>query len=603
MSAWYEAARPQRGGRSTPAATFARLVVALTTAALALLGVGLFVASFASYERVKRRLDSYASDGDSGFSHGTFHLIVVELRVLAPVLALAAVGTYVKRRPIGDAIQTLLASLSWSLARVAARARAVVVNEPRVHFAALGLVTVGALLVRLDFLFQPMRYDESGTFIHYASKPLYVGLTSYTAPNNHLFHTLLVHISYLMFGNEPWAIRLPALVAGVLLVPATYVAARALYGRHAALLAAALVASSSVLIEYSTNARGYTLVALLFVLLLALATYLRESSNPAAWSAFAVLGALGFYTVPTMLYAFGTVVLWLVLTILIERSHRSLLKTRLVPALVAAGVLTFVLYVPVLAASGVHALFDNEFVAPRSFSYVAHHLPSSVGTLASRWNRDVPLVIAAILAAGFLVGVVRHSRVSRFSVPPALAAVVFVVPLLIAQRVVPFERVWLFLVPLYLMTASAGLLYLLRPLHARRGYVAAVALVAVALSASFGGEAVASRSVYKSEDTSTFRDAKPVTLFLKEYLRPGDRILAPPPTDLILEYYFGAYGLDAARLLYTDFDARRTLAVVKLAPHNPTLGELVHERLPGERVTPVLLRRYPHAAVYELERS
>ena len=69
-----------------------------------------------------------------------------------------------------------------------------------------------------------------------------------------------------MFGNEVWAIRLPALVAGIALVPATFAFARVLYGRAAGLLAAAFVAASSTLVEYSTNARGYTLVALATVL-------------------------------------------------------------------------------------------------------------------------------------------------------------------------------------------------------------------------------------------------------------------------------------------------------------------------------------------------
>jgi hypothetical protein len=600
MSAPYEAARSQRGGLFISAATLARLTVAATTAALALVGAGLFVASFASYERVKRRLDSYASDGDAGFSRHTFHLVVVELRVIAPLLVLAAVAVHVKRRPIGGAVETLFASISSSLRQALARAREAVIEEPRIHFAALGLVTIGALLVRLEFLFQPMRYDESGTFVHYGSKPLYIGLTSYTAPNNHLFHTLLVHLSYLVFGDHAWAIRLPAFVAGVLLVPATYLAARALYGRNPALLAAGLVASASLLIEYSTNARGYMLVALIFVLLLALATYLRESPSPAAWAAFVVLAALGVWTVPTMLYALGTVVLWLVATIFVERSHRSLLKTRLLPALAVAAVLSFLLYLPVLAASGAHALFDNEFVAPRTFSYLAHHLPGSMKTVASTWNRDVPLVLAAIVAAGFVVAVVRHSRVSRFVVPPAVAAVVFILPLVVAQRVVPFERVWLFLLPLYLMTAAAGLLHLLGRLQERRGYVAAIALVAVAACASFGGEAVASQSAYNSEDTSTFRDAKPVTSFLKRRLHPGDRVLALPPADLILEYYFDAYGLDATKLLYTKFEARRMFAVVKVAPNNPGLMWVLRDRLPGKRVTAVLLRRFPHAAVYEV---
>ena len=125
-----------------------------------------------------------------------------------------------------------------------------------------------------------MRYDESVTFVHYASRPWYIALTNYTAPNNHVFHSLLVHASTWIFGGAPWAIRLPALIAGILLVPASYVAARALVREARGALAASLVAGSSMLVEYSTNARGYTILALVFVLLLALATHLPRAGIP-----------------------------------------------------------------------------------------------------------------------------------------------------------------------------------------------------------------------------------------------------------------------------------------------------------------------------------
>ena len=76
-----------------------------------------------------------------------------------------------------------------------------------------------------------------------------------------------MHLAYLGLGNQPWVLRLPALLGGVLLVPATYALARLLFSPRAAVLSASFVAVSSYLVEYSTNARGYTLQALAFVVL------------------------------------------------------------------------------------------------------------------------------------------------------------------------------------------------------------------------------------------------------------------------------------------------------------------------------------------------
>jgi len=73
--------------------------------------------------------------------------------------------------------------------------------------ALLIIAAIGAVL-RLALLDQPMRYDEAYTFIVYASQPLGQALVTYSAPNNHLFHTLLVHLT--TFGGtyySEWLIR------------------------------------------------------------------------------------------------------------------------------------------------------------------------------------------------------------------------------------------------------------------------------------------------------------------------------------------------------------------------------------------------------------
>ena len=111
-----------------------------------------------------------------------------------------------------------------------------------------------------------MQLDEAYTYNEYASKPVLDGLSWYTLPNNHLLNTLLIHVATVVLGNEPWVVRLGALAAGLGLIPAIYALTRRLCGPPEGLLAAALVAASEPLIDYSTNARGYTLVALVTVL-------------------------------------------------------------------------------------------------------------------------------------------------------------------------------------------------------------------------------------------------------------------------------------------------------------------------------------------------
>ena len=114
-----------------------------------------------------------------------------------------------------------------------------------------------------------------------------MGVSAYDFPNNHIFYTFLAHVAFILFGSEPWVLRLPALFAGVLIVPATYMTVRIFYDKYAAILSAGIIAASVPFIRYSTQARGYTLVCLVTLLVVSLAAYLlrHKNSHPGeAWS-------------------------------------------------------------------------------------------------------------------------------------------------------------------------------------------------------------------------------------------------------------------------------------------------------------------------------
>ena len=179
---------------------------------------------------------------------------------------------------------------------------------------ALGVVTLLGLLIRLIQIDRTVDYDEAYTFIHFASRSLRYIVTDYSAPNNHVFHSLMVYLAYHIFGNHLWALRLPALMAGVLTIPAVYMAGKVFYGRNAALIAAVLVACTPMLVDFSDNARGYTLMCLFSCLILWIAAILRERSSFTGWLLLAVFSALGFYTLPVMVYPVCAVFLWLLLS-------------------------------------------------------------------------------------------------------------------------------------------------------------------------------------------------------------------------------------------------------------------------------------------------
>lgn len=101
-----------------------------------------------------------------------------------------------------------------------------------------------------------------------------------------------------VFGYSEAGLRSLSALAGVLTVPVAYSAARSLASRRAALIAAAIVATSPVLIAYSQEARSYALYVLLGALSFMFVARIREdpsARNHACWAVASALAVASHY--------------------------------------------------------------------------------------------------------------------------------------------------------------------------------------------------------------------------------------------------------------------------------------------------------------------
>lgn len=491
------------------------------------------------------RTTDWSSGADSLMR--AFNGMQFRLRLLAAVCFAVTLIVIVLRRPIRSWIQEAILPLPGFIRSVALQVFATLRSDEKLHWCCLLALFLLGIALRLRFLFDPVGFDEADTILSYASRPLYVGLAWYPAPNNHLFHTLLLHLTWRLLGDAEWAIRLPALCAGALLIPVTYWAARSLYGRHPALLAAAMVAGTSSLVSYSVNARGYTLVSLFFLILLIAGRYLLDHESKPAWLLWALAATLGLYTIPIMLYCVGTVVVWLTLSsfrTLSKQDRRRFLRG-LATAILVAGALTCMLYMPVLIASA-PSLFGNTYVAPRTLEFVLQNALNRLLKAGQLPSLDLPPVMGLLLAGCLIAGLLFHRRTANHRMPVPLAAVLFIPAVVLAQRVVPFTRVWLFLVPLYLTVAAAGLWFIVRSV-ARPSEASAVRLSAWISLCCFvplagfvlTGSNVRARSAYPGIEKTA--------VWLKAELTREDTIVVPLEGTASLAYYMRRHHLDVVR--------------------------------------------------------
>jgi uncharacterized membrane protein len=189
-------------------------------------------------------------------------------------------------------------------------------NETKYTKILLGIITLVGVVLRLYIINNPIGYDEAYTFINFSSKHLKFVLADYHAPNNHILNSLLIWIAYRIFGNYTWIVRLPAFLAGVLGIPISFIAARRFFTTQQALAAAAVLAIAPNIVEASANGRGYTLIILFSLLLTNFAGILIKEQSRSALIAYAITGALGFYSIPIFLYPMAGISLWVTATYL-----------------------------------------------------------------------------------------------------------------------------------------------------------------------------------------------------------------------------------------------------------------------------------------------
>ncbi|MCO6510078.1 MAG: glycosyltransferase family 39 protein [Aridibacter famidurans] len=166
----------------------------------------------------------------------------------------------------------------------------------------LSLLTLIAIVLRIPNLNSDLWVDEVFTLVDFVRAPWGEIVTSFPSQNQHLLYSILARASFDIFGESAWALRLPALLFGVLSIIATYFLARKLLGRTTAMLASSLMAVSYHHVWFSQNARGYTGLLLFSVLATWLYFEAYDRKNWIWWMLYSVSIILGMWVHMTMAF-------------------------------------------------------------------------------------------------------------------------------------------------------------------------------------------------------------------------------------------------------------------------------------------------------------
>jgi 4-amino-4-deoxy-L-arabinose transferase-like glycosyltransferase len=463
--------------------------------------------------------------------------------------------------------------------------RQIRLHKPDLGFlAGVVVVTLMAVIFRMEKANSPMGHDEAYTFVAF-SRSLFSALTDYSKPNNHVLHSILVFFSTRAFGLGAWAVRLPAFLAGVLLVPASYWLASRYYDRWTGIATAFLVAWFPPLVGYANVARGYTMVALFTLMTLALGMHVLREKNLFFWGLISLLSALGLYTVPIMLFPFGILFVWLILENQISgpdpyRTKREFLSYWLGSGL-GAAVLTLLFYTPILIFTDPQKFFANDMLTPVPWRGLLETLSARFTDTWTEWTTHVPPAVVVFLVIGWILSLVFHWKIAQARVPLQLAALLWFTVLLLIKRPNVEARFWSFLMPLILMWAAAGIFGLLQKVRLRFFHAVPLAapMIGLLLVAGFWH---ATRLVPQLPALWADRGKlENVVLFVEGRLEQRDMIIVSSPDDAAVWYYSDLHGIPGTFFKIEDPTYQRVLVLVDTQWHQ-TLDWVLSDRGPDQ---------------------
>lgn len=277
--------------------------------------------------------------------------------------------------------------------------------------------------------------DEAFTALDFAGKP-WLEMLAYYDANNHVLHTILVKLSLHAFGWNVVALRLPALLAGLVYSVAVWRLGRRWFGESLPLVAfCGAAAWAAPVAEYFSLARGYSLALAFFAWALTEA----DTSDASRWPRLSV--ALGLSIASNLVFVIPAAALGLVLLVRTRawREIRSLAAPGAVVALVIVAL-------PLSRAE------------PSNFYYGTRCWAESLRSILE-WPglENTSLILSALLPVSTLLALGRES--SRPLAWTALISTGVVAALGLAGLPLPRGRTGVYLSLLFILTALRWLLH------------------------------------------------------------------------------------------------------------------------------------------------
>jgi hypothetical protein len=269
-----------------------------------------------------------------------------------------------------------------------------------------------------------------------------------------LLYLWLERLAVLLGGVSERSLRFLPFVAGVALVPLTWIAVRRLAGTATALVTTVLVALSVSLVSFSAEAKQYGVDPLATLIAVGLAArVVATPEDRRAWTRLTIGGAVCLVLSQPAAFVLGGIALALAA----ERSVRAApaVRRRMAVAGITWGATFLALYLGLYRSTSqssyMRHFWEGTFLDPSAPDFFLRLRLFDIAAFSAPLLGGHALGVAGLLALAWSLGVLTLWRRSRFG------AVVVSVPLVLAAFATAFgqyavmDRLFLFAAPLTLM--------------------------------------------------------------------------------------------------------------------------------------------------------
>ena len=274
--------------------------------------------------------------------------------------------------------------------------------------------------------------------------------------NNHIFYSLLVRVSIKVLGESEFAARLPALIMGLLGVVMVFQFGKRFLGAPSGIIASVLLAISAFHIDHSSEARGYSSLALFAVLSSFYFLKGLKTNELKSWMLYVVFTVLGFYSHVFMIAVSISQFCSALLFMVGEKgsSWRAGINPKafrhFLISLFLAGIITLFIYSPILPTFAQN-MGKVRFVSVNRMPFILNLSNSFLPGVQSVFGSIVYSVL-------FFSGIYFIFRKDRSLFVYLLVLSVLPVSLyLLMNPMFVFERYFIFALPFILLIISRGI--------------------------------------------------------------------------------------------------------------------------------------------------